>query len=118
LVLSDARVTPRAQLQASNGAVVQAVSKNRYAIGYIGLGYLNASVKALTVNGITASAKTALSKKYPVARPLYMYTNGQPKGEVAKFIKFILSPAGQQLVAKEGFVPLGESKEKPRRKKN
>jgi len=118
LVLSNARVTPRAQLQASNGAVVQAVSKNRYAIGYIGLGYLNTSVKGLTVNGITASAKTALSKEYPVARPLYMYTNGQPAGEVAKFIKFILGPAGQQLVANEGFVPLGESKEKSRKKKN
>ena len=118
LVLSNARVTPRAQLQTSNGAVVQAVSKNRYAIGYIGLGYLNTSVKGLTVNGITASAKTALSKEYPVARPLYMYTNGQPAGEVAKFIKFILGPAGQQLVANEGFVPLGESKEKSRKKKN
>jgi phosphate transport system substrate-binding protein len=106
LVLNNARVTPRAQLQASSGAVVQAVSKNRYAIGYIGLGYLNTSVKGLTVNGITASAKTALSKEYPVARPLYMYTNGQPAGEVADFLKFVLSPAGQKLVAKEGFVPL------------
>ncbi|MCX5847024.1 MAG: phosphate ABC transporter substrate-binding protein, partial [Deltaproteobacteria bacterium] len=64
-----------------------------------------------------ASAKTALSKEYPVARPLYMYTNGQPTGEVANFIKFVLSPAGQKLVAKEGFVPLtGEAKGKPSKK--
>jgi phosphate transport system substrate-binding protein len=117
LVLNNARVTPRAQLQASSGAVVQAVSKNRYAIGYIGLGYLNTSVKGLTVNGITASAKTALSKEYPVARPLYMYTNGQPAGEVADFLKFVLSPAGQKLVAKEGFVPLtAEEIRKPAKK--
>jgi phosphate transport system substrate-binding protein len=117
LVLNNARVTPKAQLQASSGAVVQAVSKNRYALGYIGLGYLNTSVKALTVNGITASAKTALSKEYPVARPLYMYTSGQPTGEVANFIKFVLSPAGQKLVAKEGFVPItGEAKEKTSKK--
>jgi phosphate transport system substrate-binding protein len=106
LVLNGAKVTPRAQLQASNGAVVQAVSKNRYAIGYIGLGYLNASVKGLTVNGVQASAKTALSKEYPVARPLFMYTNGQPQGEAGSFIKFLLSPAGQNIVKKEGFVPL------------
>ncbi len=117
LVLNNARVTPRAQLQASNGAVVQAISKNRYAIGYIGLGYLNASVKALTVNGVTASAKTALSKEYPISRPLFMYTNGEPKGEVANFIKFILSPAGQSLVAKEGFVPISaEETKKPAKK--
>jgi len=120
LVLDNARVTPKAQLQASNGAVVQAVSKNRYAIGYIGLGYLNTSVKALTVNGITASAKTALSKEYPVARPLYMYTNGQPAGEVANFLKFVLSPAGQKLVAGEGFIPLTVATEEIRKpaKKN
>ncbi|HUH64839.1 MAG TPA: phosphate ABC transporter substrate-binding protein, partial [Syntrophales bacterium] len=119
LVLSNARVTPRAQLQASNGAVVQAVSKNKYAIGYIGLGYLNKTVKGLTVNGIQASAKTALSKEYPVARPLYMYTNGEPSGEVANFIKFLLSPAGQKIVAKEGFVPLNaeETKKPPRKGK-
>ncbi len=53
LVLNKAKVTPRAQLQASNGAIVQAVSKNKYALGYIGLGYLDKSVKALTVNGVS-----------------------------------------------------------------
>jgi len=117
LVLNNAKVTQKAQMQASSGAVVQAVSKNRYAISYVGIGYLNKSVKALTVNGVPASAKTALSKEYPVARPLYMYTNGQPTGETANFIKFVLSPAGQKLVAKEGFVPItGEVKGKPSKK--
>jgi phosphate transport system substrate-binding protein len=110
LVLKGAKVSPRAQLQASNGAIVQTVSKNRYALGYIGLGYLDKTVKALTVNGIQASEKTALSKAYPVSRFLYMYTNGEPKGETAKFIKFVLSPAGQALVKKEGFVPLPKKK--------
>jgi len=117
LVLNNAKVTPRAQLQASSGAVVQAVSKNRYAISYVGIGYLNKSVKALTVNGVPATAKTALSKEYPIARPLYMYTNGQPAGEIAGFIKFVLSLAGQKLVAKEGFIPVtAEAKEKPSKK--
>jgi len=93
-------------LQASNGAIVQAVSKNKYALGYIGLGYLDGSVKGLMVNGVEASVMAALSKEYPVSRFLYMYTNGEPKGETAKFIKFVLSPEGQKLVAQEGFVPL------------
>ena len=106
LILKGAKVSQRAQLQASNGAVVQAVSKNKYALGYIGLGYLDKTVKGLTVNGVAASEKTALSKEYPVSRFLYMYTNGEPKGETAKYIKFVLSPAGQALVKKEGFVPL------------
>jgi len=110
LVLKGAKVSPRAQLQASNGAIVQAVSKNKYALGYIGLGYLDKTVKGLTVNGVQASEKTALSKEYPVSRFLYMYTNGEPKGETAKFIQFVLSPAGQSLVKKEGFVPLPKKK--------
>jgi phosphate transport system substrate-binding protein len=110
LVLKGAKVSPRAQLQASNGAIVQTVAKNKYALGYIGLGYLDKSVKALTVNGVAASEKTALSKEYPVSRLLYMFTNGEPKGETAKFIKFVLSPAGQALVKKAGFVPLPKKK--------
>ena len=110
MVLNKAKVTPKAQMQASNGAIVQAISKNKYAIGYIGFGYINKTVKPLTVNGVAASAKTALSKEFPVSRFLYMYTNGEPKGETAKFIKFVLSSEGQKLVAKEGFVPLAADK--------
>lgn len=110
IVLKKARVSPRAQLQASNGAIVQAVSKNKYAIGYVGLGYLDKSVKALKVNGVEASAKTALSREYPVARDLYMYTNGKPQGETAAYINFVLSPEGQKLVQKAGFVPVTTKK--------
>jgi len=110
MVLNRAKVSPRAQMQASSGAIVQAVSKNRYAIGYIGLGYVDRTVKAMAVNGVQASAKTALSREYPISRFLYMYTNGEPKGETAKYIRFVLSPAGQKLVAQEGFVPLAGRK--------
>lgn len=117
LVLNKAKVTPRAQLQASNGAIVQAISKNKYALGYIGLGYLDKTTKALTVNGIPASANTAISKEYPISRPLYLYTNGEPKGESARFITFVLSPAGQKVVAKEGFVPLADSVKTPVKRK-
>ncbi len=103
-VLKKMRVRPDAQLQASNGAVAQAVAGNKYAIGYVGIGYLNARLKALTVDGVAASAKTAMDKSYPVARALFMFTRGEPTGEIKKFLDFIKSPAGQDLVEKEGFV--------------
>ncbi len=106
LILKGAKVTPRAQLQASNGAIVQAVSKNRYALGYIGLGYLDKLVKALSVNGVRASEKTASMRTYPVSRALYMFTNGEPKGDAHRYIRFVLSPAGQALIRREGFVSL------------
>jgi phosphate transport system substrate-binding protein len=116
-VMKKARVAPTAQMLASNGAIVTAVSKNKYAIGYLGMGYVNSSVKGLKVNGVMASVQTALSKQYPMSRELYMYTNGQPKGEVAKFIAFVKSPKGQEIVKKEGFVPLTASKENKKAKK-
>jgi phosphate transport system substrate-binding protein len=106
-VMEKERVYPGALLQASNGAVVQAVAKNRYAIGYIGLGYLNDSVKMLTVNGIEGSEQTTLDGSYPVSRPLFMFTRGWPQGETMSFINYVLHPhKGQKHVKATGYVPL------------
>lgn len=116
-VMKKAKVAPTAQMLASNGALVTAVAKNRYAIAYLGIGYVNKSVKPLQVNGITASIQTALSNEYPLSRELYMYTSGEPTGDVAKFIAFVKSAEGQKIVAKEGFVPLVAAKESKKGKK-
>lgn len=104
LVLKKAKVRPDAQLQASNGAVAQTVAGNKYAIGYVGIGYLNDRLVALTVNGVAASPKTAMDKSYPVARALYMFTKGEPTGYVKAFLDFIKSAEGQKLAEAEGFV--------------
>ncbi len=106
-VLKKERVFPGALLQASNGAVAQAVSNNTHAIGYIGLGYLNPALKALTVNGVSGSAASTLDGSFPISRPLYMFTNGWPSGETLNFINFVLHPMkGQKYVSEAGFVPL------------
>ena len=105
-VMKKTKVTPRAQMLASSGAVTTAISKNRYAIAYVGIGYLNKNVKPLSVNGIKGTAETVLSKKYLLARELYVYTNGEPKGETAKFIAFLKSKEGQKIVSKVGYVPM------------
>jgi len=106
-VMKKERVYAGALLQASNGAIVQAVSKNRYAIGYIGLGYINTSVKPLTVNGIKGSERTTLDGTYPISRALYMFTRGWPTGDTLNFINFVLNPQkGQRYVKEAGFVPL------------
>ena len=115
-VMKKAKVTPRAQMLASNGALVTAVAKNRYALAYLGIGYINQSVKPLMVNGVRASIQTAMSREYPMSRELYMYVNGEPGGAVAKYIAFVKSPAGQKIVAKEGFVPVVEVKKTGKKK--
>jgi phosphate transport system substrate-binding protein len=106
-VLNKERVSPAAQVMASNGAVAQAVSKNKYAIGYIGIGYLNAEVRALTVNGVEGTEKTTLDGSFPISRPLFMFTNGWPTGDTLSFINFMLSPEkGQKSVTESGYVKL------------
>ncbi len=105
-VLKKAHLTRRAQLLASNGAVRSAVAANRYAIGYVGIGYLGRGVQAVKVNGIMASPAGALKGTYPIARKLFMFTRGQPQGIVKAFIDFVLSKKGQKLVKAAGFVPL------------
>jgi phosphate transport system substrate-binding protein len=104
LVLKKARVRPDAQLQASNGAVAQAVAGNKYALGYVGIGYLNDRLKPLTVNGVSASPAAAKDKSYPVARALYMFTKGEPKGAVKAFLDFVKGPEGQEIAEEEGLV--------------
>jgi len=106
-VMKKEKVTPKAQVMASNGAIAQAVSKNKYAIGYIGIGYLNQNLKSLTVGGIQGSEETTLNGTYPISRALFMFTNGWPKGEVLEFINFTLHPEkGQKYVSESGYVRL------------
>jgi phosphate transport system substrate-binding protein len=106
-VMKKERVSPAAMLQASNGAIVQAISSNKFAIGYIGLGYVNKGVKPLTVNGIHGNEATTLNGTYPISRPLFMFTRGWPAGDTLSFINYVLlGQKGQKLVKEAGFVPL------------
>jgi len=107
IIMKKEKVAPAALLQASNGAVVQAVSKNRRAIGYIGLGYLTDSLKKLDVDGVEATAQSALARRWPIARELYVFTNGAPAGAVKQLLDYMLDPQkGQKAVAEVGYIPL------------
>ncbi|MDR1242329.1 MAG: phosphate ABC transporter substrate-binding protein [Deltaproteobacteria bacterium] len=107
MIMMNEKVVPSALLQASNGAVVQIVAKNRKAIGYIGFGYLDASLKKLSVNNVEANTETALSNTWPIARELYVFTNGAPAGGVKKLVDYLLDPQkGQQAVKEAGYIPL------------
>ena len=106
LALDGAKVRSDALLQASNQAVASTVASTPGGIGYVGLGYVSTSVKAVDYEGMKASKETVLTGKYKLGRPLFMYTNGEPKGLVKDLIDFILSPEGQKLVEEEGFVGL------------
>lgn len=111
-VLANKEYTSAALLAPATGAIVQSVSQTEGAIGYVGMAYLTPSVTALEVAAeagkpyVPASTANALDGSYPIARELFYYTNGQPKGEAKAFIDFILSPEGQKLVEDVGYVPV------------
>ncbi len=91
----------------SSSAVVRRVADHRGAIGYIGLGHLNANVKPLRVNGVMGSLGNVRSGSYPLSRPLFLFTAGWPEGVVLDFINYALDPdRGQREVEEAGFIPL------------
>ncbi|NHQ61254.1 phosphate ABC transporter substrate-binding protein [Chlorobium sp. BLA1] len=93
-----------AETQSSNGSVKSRVSSTPTAIGYLGLGFVDRSVKAVAVNGVLPDVKTVRSGSYPVARPLYFYTNGQPAGVVKQFVDLPKTTAGKGMISELGFV--------------
>ena len=106
-VMGQQGLAADAGLRDSNDAVLEYVARDRGAIGYIGLGYLNATVKPLAVDGIMGSLKTARDGTYPIGRPLFLFTRGWPEGTALDFINFVLHPrGGQKLVHQTGYVPL------------
>jgi len=106
LAINKEKVRPDALINASNQAIASTVGNTPGAIGYIGHGYLSKKVKDVSVDGVACTRENILSGKYPLSRPLFMYTNGKPVGDVKAFIDFVLGPQGKKIVEEEGFVGL------------
>lgn len=100
--------------QPATAQIVDNVGADKGGIGYVGLGYLNAHVKALKVRrdaaspAVEASAASVLNNTYPLARPLYEYTVGAPTGSVKLWLDWVTGPEGQKIVSELDFVPAGK----------
>jgi len=102
--MDTALITERAILQSSNGAVRTTVAMTPNAIGFLSFGYVDASVKALSLDGVAPTEANVQSGSYRAWRYLNLLTNGEPRGLAKAWIDFILSPEGQQIVVKEGYL--------------
>ncbi len=104
----------RADTVNQNGSadVVNLIGTTPNAIGYSGMGYKTAAVKVLKVSkktgepGVAPSIETTLDKTYPISRPMFMYTAGEPAEHTRKYIDWVLSDAGQSILKENGYVPL------------
>lgn len=108
LVMQGEKIAADTEYVGSNGAVRQRVQSTPAAIGYAGLGFADDTVKALEVNGVYPDQETVSAGAYPIARPLFMFTNGYPKmgSPVFSFVTLHLTLEGQEIVERIGFVPV------------
>jgi phosphate transport system substrate-binding protein len=99
--------------------VVELVSKTPGAIGYSGMGYATSEVKMLRIArrageaGVAPTAENTLNQTYPIARPLFMYTLGEPTGAVRAYLDWVRSDAGQKIVVTSGYVPVPKTGARP-----
>lgn len=109
---SDLLFSTNTLLLPSSEGIIKEVSQNPNAIGYDGLGYITDEVKVLGVataageDYIFPSVETVNNGLYPIARELYMYTNGEPEGPLKEYMAWIYSDEAQAIVAELGFVPI------------
>ncbi|MFW6103259.1 MAG: phosphate ABC transporter substrate-binding protein [Chloroflexota bacterium] len=106
LVMDGVEVGSEAEFLPSNGAIKEKVASTENAIGYISLGYVDSSVKPVTIDGVEATVDNVLNGSYPVMRYLIYITMGEPEGLAADFIDYALSSEGQSIVSGEGYIPL------------
>jgi len=98
----------------SSEGIIAELRQNPNAIGYDGLGYVPKDLKVIAIakdadgSYVLPSIATVNDKSYPIARDLYMYTDGEPTGIIKEYLDWILSPEAQEIVAELGFVPVGD----------
>jgi phosphate transport system substrate-binding protein len=103
---------PGALMLSSSQAIADEVAQNSNTIGYYGMGYISSKQKPIMVakdekaEYQAPTIENVINGKYPISRPLFLYTNGEPQGLVKKFIDFCLSKEGQEIVIKTDFVPV------------
>lgn len=98
------KTTESALIQSSTDVVLTQVASDKNAIGYISLGSLNDTVKALQIDGVDATPENVKDGKYTVVRPFNIAVDGEPTGVVADFINFILSDDGQKVVEDSEYI--------------
>ena len=107
-IMGPDRITPKAIVQDSNGAVRQLVCDDPNSIGFISLGLVDQTVKALILDDIEPTRENVINRSYGLFRPFLFLTKGEPAGLAKQFIDYTLSPEGQKILMNEGLIPSAE----------
>ncbi len=107
-LLAKGDIATSANVVPSNGAMKTAVAQDPGAVGYVGIGYIDATVKAPSMDGMIPSQENAANGSYTVTRKLYMNTKGEPSALVRTFIDYLLTPEGAEIIRASGYIPLAQ----------
>ncbi|MHC1711242.1 MAG: phosphate ABC transporter substrate-binding protein [Solidesulfovibrio sp.] len=105
-MLGKGEIADTANVVASNGAMKTSIAKDKDALGYVGIGHVDQTIKAPQLDGVAPTQENAASGKYPVTRKLYMNTKGKPSGLTEAFVAYILGPDGASLSKAAGYIPI------------
>jgi len=106
--LGKGTISAKANVVPSNGAMKTAVAQDPFSIGYVSVGYIDSSVAPVALDGVVPTQETVKQGQYKVARGLYSNTKGQATGLTQKFLAYLYSAEGQQVIAAKGFIPVKE----------
>jgi phosphate transport system substrate-binding protein len=107
-VMGKEKMSDKVEYVNANPQAHARVKTTAGAIGYVGLGFVDNDVKAVTVDGVQATRKTIQAGVYPISRPLFLFTNGYPElgTTLHAFCSFFLTEKGQEIIEAKGFIPI------------
>ncbi len=103
--LKKGPISSGAHVVVSNGAMKSAIAQDPYGIGYVSVGHIDEMVAPVALDGVVPTIQTVQNGTYKVARGLYSNTKGEPTGLTKKFIEFLYTAEGKQIIEKRGFIP-------------
>ncbi|MEA4956829.1 Phosphate-binding protein PstS 1 [bioreactor metagenome] len=106
IVMEDTKIKNSAVVQSSTESVKQSVASDPDAIGFVSFAHMSNDVKAVAVDGISPSEETIYNGKYPLQRPFLFLVKGTPTGEVEKFLEWVKSPEGIEIIKEEKIIPI------------
>jgi phosphate transport system substrate-binding protein len=104
-IVGGFKLTDNAIIQDSNGTIRETVANDVNALGYLSHGLLNEKIKALAIDGVACTSDGIMQGRYKLVRPIFFLTKTEPEGELAGFIKYVLSPDAQKILQTSGLIP-------------
>ena len=108
MIMGDEVISDACLVQDSNGSVREIIATTPQGIGYISVGLVDEREKAVAINGVLPTLENIASRKYRFSRPFLFLLLTEPQGNVRKFIDYVLSKEGQDILKKDGLIPATE----------